>query len=380
LSGDGNAIAVAASPDVVAEPDAPAAKPEADAAPRKGIDASRATAKWLVAVFGALGAALIGGTSLQDFGDFSADGRPQAIVGFGLALLGAGVIVLFAARVLAMVTVSIAELASANRGENRAIRESIESGAKTVLRGRPSVEALARDQLLYQYEELRALSAIEHLPDPVRPDWIEEHEESDFEAALERSLGHEPTPAERRRAASKSLGWIARASTDLQSTVLDRKIERRFRAMMLAVVAGLLLAGAGAVMFTTAETEDDATRSAEEASPAVDLDSVPVTARLVVPEAQADRIAPLVGDGCDLDDVLVSVLDADAETVRVLVLPQDGCTSRQLALAPGDVALQPVDEAVTCNATTCSVPSTSTPTTVDPTPDGPSGDSGVSSG
>lgn len=76
---------------------------------------TRGTAQWLVGVFGALGAALIGGLSLGGLHDLSSEGQRVALIGFAIAIAGVLIALIPTALVLTPFALTLSELATKSR-------------------------------------------------------------------------------------------------------------------------------------------------------------------------------------------------------------------------------------------------------------------------
>lgn len=310
-------------------------------------DAAKATrdaAKWLATAFGALAAALIGNASLQDLSKLSADGENQAIVGLIVALVGALLVIVPSARVLASARVSVPAIADATGSvrdwSKRRSRDDVQSHT-TLLGGFPSLKELVDRHELYQHEQAKWFSKANGLSPPPKPAWVPDSEVEAFEA--------NPPDENAERAlferAGDGLVVTNVAVGDVAEYLSAESVRQRFRWGLLPIVIGIFLAGIGAVMFGAAETQAQAADKAlDAATPAVDLDATPVVAELVIEDEAADVFRPLLGDNCDLKRLAVAVLGAEETTIEVLVLPQNACMPRRMEVETGQAELAPADD------------------------------------
>lgn len=290
----------------------------------------RATSKWLIATFGALGAALIGTTSFRDLAALSDDGRSQASQGLAIALLGVTLAIIFTAGVLAPKLVSISQVASSSTSTSRRELKNLNSTFSFLLRGWDSVEEVTRRKAEIDAAVHAAAQARLALPDARAGD-SEEEKKARREANEQLSI------------AANSRSSVDPVVDDLAEVLAFIRLRRRFNVAVAAVIVGVSLAAFGAIRFSTAETLDQASATTDDLSPAASVGSIPTTARMVVESESFDRFAPLLGEECDLSDVAVSIIQVDGDEQRVLVLPQEDCTSYVLDVRDEDAAFADID-------------------------------------
>jgi hypothetical protein len=321
----------------VSTPDAPIKAKPSDTP--NSAERTREAAKWIVASFGALAAVLIGTVSIADLSGLSAAGRSQANVGLLLAFIGISAVLIPVAGVLASRRVSVPEIVrSTNRADRNLVR-AIENDHSTLLGGHPTLASLVQHHELYIAEQLRGWSSEQSLPEPDYPSHIDESLKTKF-AELNSNDG-----------LNRSLAGLRSTNAYIErmfAFVAFEKLKRSFRIAVGSTVVGVLLAGVGAVMFSTAETSEQARQSAVATAAATDLGQIPVPARLAVDDESQDVLAPILGAECNLSDVLVIVLEesqdeSSAETrLEVVSLPTSSCDSRRFDVSRADGRLQPM--------------------------------------
>jgi hypothetical protein len=306
---------------------------------------TREAAKWIVASFGALAAVLIGTVSIADLSGLSATGRSQAYVGLLLAFVGISVVLVPVAGVLASRRVSIPEVVRSRKRRDKNLINDIETNHSTLLGGHPSVASLVKHHELYTAEQLRGWSQERKLPEPEHYGGVDKSLSTEFDSL---SSG----PNDRLSRAVDGHKSTNRYIEELFTFVAFERLKRSFRIAVGLTVAGVLLAGAGAVAFSTAETSEQARQSSAAAETATDLGSIPVPAQLVVDDEAQDVFAPILGATCDLSDVLVIVLQESEDessagtTHEVVSVPTTSCDSRRFEVSRADGRLQPVSPEV----------------------------------
>jgi hypothetical protein len=316
---------------------------EADKAPAdptaESAKQTREAAKWIVSSFAAVGAVLIGSASIKDLSNLTSDGKTHAVGGIAVALVGVLMVIVPFGRVLASARTSVIEVARASGGWQRCFHKAVDSKHYTILAGFPTVSALLGKYALYQYERTKAYNAQHLLSPSCRPTWVSGESDQAFENA------HGSQDA-RLDAALAGLAITSQPVDNLLDFAAAEGIRHRFRQALCWSIAGIVLAGAGAVTFATAETTKDAEAAKAAASPVVDLAKQPVAARLVVDESAESRFAPVLGKQCDLSNVLVSVTASSNKSLTMLVLPQDGCTSQAIKVKNSEGHVESLGKAV----------------------------------
>jgi hypothetical protein len=304
---------------------------------------TREAAKWLVAAFGALGAVLIGNASIQDLGGLSDSGQRQAYVFLGIALLGVLLIIVPAGFVLSPMESSASHLAASGGRLAKYRKDWLKRYHEPQLGGRSSLRQLMDEHELYVHARLVAFSRKHNLTEPERPSGVSSEALQRLQSDGNQTLSLDEQIERTEAALSSTNPYVDQIGVALAG----RSLRERFAFTMAALVAGVLLAAVGASGFATAETEEQAKSAASTASPVVDLATAPVAARLVFEDEAKDRFGPLLGDGCDLENVAVLVLSANEETVEVVSLPQLGCDLQRLEVADGQAELNS-GESVQC--------------------------------
>lgn len=288
---------------------------------------TKETAKWLVVTFGALGAALIGSASLADLSKLSADGEEQAFYGLFLGLIGIIAVIIPAAHVMASQITSLTEVATSWRPSARFRRSRINKHHPFLAGSGRTVEQLADEKSLYQYQKIRAQREARGLPGPTKPSGIEDDIKR-FEAGLDEKR----TPDERLERAQAGLDSTDPYVRNVADYIAASSLNARFTFAVLMLIVGSFIAAYGAVMFTTAETKEEAKQRDEAASPVVDLAAQPVSASVAFEDEAVDRYQPLLGQTCDLDSVDVIALDSTDDSVEVVTTGQGGCQLRHLEI------------------------------------------------
>lgn len=260
------------------------------------VSSMRETAKWLVTIFGALGAALIGTLSLADLGSLSGDARRWAIVGFAIAMIGILVIVGSAAAVLTPRETNLGDLYRPPLQKYFAARPALSGGFA-------DVGSIARE-----YEEaslLRVTSTTaaykmfyEHVP--AGPD------SPTYESKLLDI-----------RAADKRLKLVEPAADQVLAAGSWEVIRRRFARIALpGILLGVLVAAIGAVTFAAQVTKPESDSTPAEAPE-------PSRAIVAIDRDVRDTYRSLVGPDCALKGFGAVVLDSTEDSWSVVVDDKD---------------------------------------------------------
>jgi len=280
----------------------------------------RSASKWIVAAFGALGAALIGGASIVDLRTLSDSGQWWASIGLVVAIVGIILVIAPAAFVLAPQLTSFDQLRKDGDSGNADVVDTLESEFLSGLGGYATMADLHADraELGDALDDARAHIGVLNANAETTDD--------DKTAANVRA-------ASLRQQADR----LSAISADVISVATFIRLRKRFTQALWIGLLGVLVATAGAIFFVTAETADERAAEAASLSPLVSAGPSPVGVTLDFASDQTDRYAALLGDDCGLDAVAALVLGRDDDSRRVIVLPQDGCESRELDV-PDDAA------------------------------------------
>ncbi len=273
----------------------------------------RSVSKWIVAAFGALGAALIGGASIVDLRTLSESGQNWASFGLGLAILGVVLVIAPAALVLAPRMLSFDQLRRGASGEEADVAETLETTFAGLLGGYSSLAEIheERERLGSELTDVKAEIGI-----------LKANPAASEEAKIAMN--------DRTTAVRQHADRLNEVSTNVLSIATFIRLRAQFTRALRFGLLGVALATAGAIFFVTAETADQRSAEAASLSPLVTAGPEPVAVALDFAQDQTDRYAAILGEDCDLDAVAALVLGRDDDSRRVVVLPQDECEPKEL--------------------------------------------------
>ena len=272
----------------------------------------RSVSKWIVAAFGALGAALIGGASIVDLRTLSDSGQNWASFGLVLAILGVVLVIAPAALVLAPRMLSFDQLRPGT-GEEADVAETLETKFAGLLGGYASLAEIHEERERLGSELTDAKAAIGILR--ANPD-------ASDEATIAMN--------DRTTAVRQQVDRLNEVSANILSIANFVRLRAQFTRALQIGLLGVGFATAGAICFVTAETADQRSAEAASLSPLVTAGPEPVAVALDFAQDQTDRYAAILGEDCDLDAVAALVLGRDDDSRRVVVLPQDECEPKEL--------------------------------------------------
>jgi len=279
-----------------------------------GATQVRSTAKWIVAGFGTLGVALLGGASLADLATLSVAGQNDAAWGLSLAMAGVGFVVVPTALLLAPNLTSFFKLATGPSAQEKKDVKRLENEFVQFLDGYESVEAL---------QSALADNA------QTRSDAMQKIGKLDVSTASREAIAKSNSTVASIDTETRQLVQTRQAITDIASYLA---LQRRFRFALVCGVLGVALVTFGAIKYTSAETADQLAANQAALSPLVDAGQEPVPVTLRFNEDVRARYTTVLGDECELSSVLALVLSRDDDSRRVLVLPQQGCKTREIHL------------------------------------------------
>jgi hypothetical protein len=321
----------------MAEPSAPKAndKPAAPAED-KGAVASvetelaasaeriRETAKWLVAAFGAVAAALITGLQLSDLGQLEGTNRTLAAIGVAAALAAVVLIIALASTVLAAGRVALSDLAGTKPKKHWLLPNP---------RKRQLVEELQRSPGLFPPD-----GTADTFTQRINEEW---KKQTTNWLAMQTSTD----PEERLKAeqAFKETKGILPELNKLARRVLAHAqaedVRLLFRRVRVWIVCLALVAAAGAGLFAY---ENTLPKDEEQAEPAVAERPVLVTVDLT--ESGEEKLKSTVGGGCNLNQVPALAIASSETDVDVISLPERGCKLAEFSVEEDDGEVQPATD------------------------------------
>ncbi len=272
----------------------PSRAPEHPGVPAlEGIDSLRTTAKWLIAAFAAVGAALLAGVQLTELGQ----ARPvhTAAIGFGVAMAGVATAIFAASDVLRPRSLTPGQLPRSHT--TQALRDAVRDD-HSLLEGK----AESLDDLV------NAL--------------VEDRKNADTAwAAQDAELEDSPSRIAALRAEERLVA-IQDLVDRLSEFGLYLATSRAFTRARVAIVAAAVACAAGAATFSYATS-----RPADRA--------VPTAPQLVTLRLNSDRsesLSSALGTQCDLRAVAAIQVAGSLREPEVVTLPQEGCTAQRFVL------------------------------------------------
>jgi hypothetical protein len=277
-----------------------------------GIDQLRATAKWLVAAFGALGAALIASVQLRDLGGLTGGDRTRALVGFALGIAGVLIALLAATSVLSAKSVELTELSERSKSAPHLRRwfASHVSVPSSLLGGYDTIDTLRSDLVEASRERIDAYR-----------ERLNPADSAAYDAASRRYA-----------VANLRLQLVAPVVAPLLEYALFERVRSVWRRVTLpGVVLGVTLATIGTALFVTSLGE-------KENEPVGAVAARPVQAVMdLSPDGEAKFSAALGGE-CDPTAVAVIVL-ASSDDGWDVVTADETCASLRLDVSSEDGAV-----------------------------------------
>jgi hypothetical protein len=295
----------------------------------RGVTQLRETAKWIVGIFGALGAALIAGTQLAGLGKLEAPERlVPAAVAAGVGLFCVGSIIWAAARVLTTGDVTLAELA---QDERKWISEDKPSRWWWVPGGFPDINYIHQINVLGDFPKVQDLR-----------DETSQIEALRLQAMQDRKIGWTNGTELPGAAAQDARDRYNKAKADLErrTPIHDREQAKVLAAAKYARVRWefkrtvWVLLGFGATAAIALGVFAWAVNPpAPEAAEAPEF-RVPVEGllRLDDEERRRELAAGLGGDTCTERDINVIVLSSTDENADIVTVPREGCSLARLTV------------------------------------------------
>lgn len=279
---------------------------------QQAVDRVREAAKWLIASFAAIGAAMIAGSQLSSLGKLDAtDAR------FWLAILG----VLLALGGVAWAIWQVVEVLTPAQADLR------ELGAVT---------ADSEDRLLWQVR-----SYLDGIPELFEghandvPGLRQAYDQALAErrTAIDDSRRHPEDQARRQQADRAS--ERARAVNGVVRQVLTvatwERLRRRFRAVRGGLFGAVAAAAIGIVLFAWAANPPEAGAAREE-GPSFEA---PSTVRVSLSRQGRDVLRDLLGEGCPVGEPLGALaLESSSSGIEVVTLPTDRCDPVRVVITP----------------------------------------------
>lgn len=324
--------------------------PAKEAAQTEGFGGSadkvREAAKWIVAAFGALGAALIASLSLSNLGSLSGGDLGLALLGFVIGLAGTAIVIGSVSRVLTVSLASLSEL-SGSTVDSRAV--ALLEKNEAMLGGFESPEKLATTHLHAQKRRVDAYEKMLQASD--KPTY--DSNDRVFQVAS-RELELTSPVVER------VLGLVA----------LDQLLRRYGEALKLTAL-GVSIAALGVALFAYYGHGPE-----PNVEPQAAVADAPVVAVVDLNETGVQTFGDMLGKSCELDHLQVLALDSTGDSTDVVVLPGTGCEVRRLTVTPNMGIICPANGALS-GSTTSSPPSTTASSPPVPSRSGHPGSGGV---
>jgi hypothetical protein len=292
------------------------------------VDRIRDLAKWLLVVLGAIGGVLIAGSKLSDIGAAHGSDRFDALVGVGVALLGAAIALGFIARVLLPIRLTLSglekEVAAANAAASGTPRFPKLTERWRRLR-RPVGELVHEEkQILCGYETVGALR------------------EARWEAAEAERAARDAQPVSPSAvtAARENREAVDEVTYEFLAYALAEKVKRRMVWASAAVALGATLAAAGIVVFSVA-THGTAPATAGEVVP-----KRPSAVTVELSEHGRDVLTKRLGDNCPDKQIEAIALGGEPDALDVVSVPTANCATTRFTLTENIgvvVNAQPVD-------------------------------------
>jgi hypothetical protein len=287
----------------------------------QGANRIRDTAKWLVAGFGALGAALITSLQLSDLGHVSHAHYILALVGFSIGICGVLVAMIAAASILVAIRVSPDEILRKSYLRKYFARNS------ELLGGFPSLEILINSYRTLTQARVKAyssmLSTYYGQPDPFVGDRPQDAIAGTSEGEANKKL-YEFT--------EKQFTIINPAVTLALGAALFEKIRNRWVNWVLpGIVIGVLMAAAGAGLY--------ATEAGAKSSPTTTSTSSHLEALIQLTPFGEHRLDGELGEHCNVTAMQVLVLERFASGWQFQTI-SDNCNSLIFNASNTDVVVE----------------------------------------
>jgi hypothetical protein len=300
---------------------------------QSAADKLRETSKWLVAAFGALGAALITSLSLSDLQGLTGSDLALAIIGFALGLLGACVAIAATARVLKTTTASVQEVV-----KDESAKQLVDANA-SVLGGFSSIDKLVTVYTDAQKDRVDSYLALlgngeDELGTSQKVDTSDQAERS----GLAPQVGElDPRQKFKYDRARKTLLFTSPIVERVLGFVAFDRLRRKFDEALRAVGFGVFIAGIGVGLFAYFSNAQE--------EPSAEMSGAPVEAQVNLAPAGARVLRDALGPSCDLDAVSVLVVDASEASIEAISLPENQCEVRRFTITPEMGIVCPVDQA-----------------------------------
>jgi hypothetical protein len=272
-------------------------------------DRIRDSAKWLLAAFGAAGAAVVAGVSLSDLGDV--DGRDLwwAACAVVVALIGVAIAIVAAGSVVTRSFVTLRDVVDHEaKGHVRHLQDPI------LLQGFSTVKDLADayESALKRYRE----AAVAHAESAATGDQAKvDATELQALAALEEARVYSP---------------VATALQERHSYLQVREAYQRSRLWM---AAGAVLAIVGLVAFVAIVT-----RPEDDEAPVVGEGPLPVT--VAIRAERADTFSRVFGPGCDTQNLTGTAVATEGDSIVVVIDETDTCGRALVTLGADDAVVR----------------------------------------
>jgi hypothetical protein len=281
---------------------------KSDDATEQAVQQVRDVAKWLIASFAAIGAAMIAGSQLSNIGHLpSGDRLTSAIVAAAIALVGTLAAILAATHVLLP---SPMNLRTVER--KRYLRNYFNSNRDLLPIGVTTVEQL-------------------------RTTWDER--QSEYHSAEEELAQAGGTPSAEvlqqfRTASARKDSWKT-AVNEVRGIAGVQRLRRRFHWALAGMVVGVAAAGAGIVCFAWASNPPKPKAAAKPAvaKRSAVLEPAPTLVDVDLTRSGARALRPSLGDNCRSPVRAIAIGGKPAQ-LEVVVLPRHRCSAIRFTLTP----------------------------------------------
>jgi len=273
----------------------------------QGVQSYRTAARWLIASFGALGAALIASLQLKDLSSISGSEKTWAIWGFIIAMAGVLLALAAASSILAAQSMELQEI------RDREYLNRYFAQRRDLLQGFESPTAIEA-AFSTSYTDRRVAYEKQVAA------WLAGH--NDDEDKSKRQY----------LAATLNLDLVVPAADQLVDIGLFVKVSRRWRLVVLpGIVLGVIMATAGVGLFAVNDS-GSATQTAQA------VPETPTVAVLDLKPSMDSMYQPVLGSECRLSRIEVLVLGATATSWDLSTIDPH-CDVERLSLPVGDGAI-----------------------------------------
>jgi len=267
------------------------------------IDNIRATVKWIIAVFAAVGAALIAGTQLASIGHLTGFRLALALFGVAIGLIGVGLVISGATPVLRSVASLLSDFAITSDPTASATRLFLDQHPDVFRGHATSVIDLSAKYNTAVLDRGAAQQKLDEAPVG--------------------NLGDLPTRL------SNAQGRVQRVSAVVNQVLSIANyeiVDRKFANAQRWLLIGGAIAAAGIVVLTLAANPPPLSPMSSGSL------QNPTLVKIVLSEQGRNELRPVLGDHCNLSDLQGLALGGAPSSWEIATLPSPGCQSIRVTL------------------------------------------------